>query len=124
MSAYGSYAPASANVYADNTLICYINCFTSLMAGFAVFSILGNMAHRQTQLSAADPLLRMTICEDKVSADTSECPLEFTGCDMCEREDTWRAGGQCCGAFTTTSVAQGGIYLAFAVRPADPAKVQ
>ena len=26
MSAYGSYAPSTADVYTDNAIICYINC--------------------------------------------------------------------------------------------------
>ena len=33
---YGSYAPATADVYTDNILICFINCGTSILAGFAV----------------------------------------------------------------------------------------
>lgn len=87
------------------------------MAGFAVFSILGNMAWRQTRLAADDPALRMTICANQLE-DEVECPAAFTGCDMCQSEELWQAGGRCCGAFTTNTVAQGGIYLAFAVRSA------
>lgn len=83
------------------------------MAGFAVFSILGNMAYRQTVLAENDPALRVTICEDQLSSEVL-CPTDFTGCDMCE-SDLWRLGGRCCGAFTTNTVARGGVYLAFAV---------
>lgn len=35
MTAYGSYAPKSTNMFVNNVLIGYINCGTSLFAGCA-----------------------------------------------------------------------------------------
>ena len=113
MSAYGSYAPTTSDIFADNMMICYINCLTSLMAGFAVFSILGNMAQRQTDIAAGNAGLREAICE----ADTmGSCPANFD-CSDC-RNDDWMDAGACCGAVQTSNVAEGGIYLAFSVYPA------
>ena len=36
MTAYGSYAPTSTNVYADSAIVAYLNCGTSVIAGFSV----------------------------------------------------------------------------------------
>ena len=116
MSAYGSFAPATTNVWADNNYICYINCFTSLMAGFAVFSILGNMAFRQREIAGSNPDLRVNLCGTYVSDPDSDvvCPAS---CGLCADPD-WASGpyAACCGDFKTDSVAQAGIMLAFAVR--------
>lgn len=43
----GSYSKFSNNFYRDTFIITSINCGTSLYAGFAVFSVLGFMAHEQ-----------------------------------------------------------------------------
>lgn len=114
MSAYGSYAPTTTDIYTDNTLICYINCLTSLLSGFAVFSILGNMASRSTAISAGDPALRVEICK----ADEDNCAA--FDCSTCLDEGAWNqipgAESPCCGNFDTDNVATGGVFLVFAVR--------
>lgn len=116
MSAYGSFAPATTNVWADNNYICYINCFTSIMAGFAVSSILGNMAWRQREIAGGNADLRVRICDDYTSNPNVDilCP---ESCDSCGLPD-WRtlATSACCGDFQIGNVAEGGIMLAFAVR--------
>jgi hypothetical protein len=108
----------SWDLLTDNGIICYADVLTSLLAGFVVFTILGNMAWRQTGLAAANPGLRETICQAKMedwAGGLITCPDLFKGdCSMC-LGDAWRTAGACCGAFTTDNVAKAGIYLAFAV---------
>ena len=114
MSAYGSFAPATTNVWADNNYICYINCFTSFMAGFAVFSILGNMAWRQRSIADSSPALRVNLC-DANALDLPECMA--VDCSMCSTEDWMNiASSVCCGNMEVNSVAKGGVMLAFSVR--------
>jgi hypothetical protein len=114
MSAYGSYAPATADIYADNTLISHVDFITSLLSGFAVFAILGNIATRTTDLAASNPALRLAICKDK----TFEAACVGYGpdfdCAICGT-DGWRRGGACCGVVKANNVAKIGIYMAFAV---------
>ncbi|XP_060572915.1 sodium- and chloride-dependent GABA transporter 1-like [Ruditapes philippinarum] len=43
----GSYSKFNNNFYRDTFIITSINCGTSIYAGFAVFSVLGFMAHEQ-----------------------------------------------------------------------------
>ena len=114
MSAYGSFAPATTNVWADNNYICYINCFTSFMAGFAIFSILGNMAWRQRGIADGNPQLRVNFCTTN-PLDLAECTA--MDCDSCSAEDWMNvATSICCGNFETGSVARAGVMLAFSVR--------
>ena len=123
MSAYGSFAPATTNIWADNNYICYINCITSFFAGFAVFSILGNMAHRQREIAGGSGALRIAMCELEKAEGALElaCPID---CNDCEGVgDAWMflvEGGvdvsACCGNYATGNVATAGVFLAFSVR--------
>lgn len=112
MSAYASFAPATTNIWADNNYICFINCFTSFFAGFAVFSILGSMAHRQSVIAGDSSDLRIALCTQN-SLDLA-CPAE---CSRCGQDD-WMSLPQssCCGNFQTRNVAEDSFILVFSVR--------
>ncbi|KAM7399628.1 hypothetical protein PAMP_018881 [Pampus punctatissimus] len=47
LAVLGSYNTYNNNCYKDCLYLCLLNCVTSVVAGFAVFSVLGFMAHEQ-----------------------------------------------------------------------------
>jgi hypothetical protein len=116
MSAYASFAPATTNIWADNNYICYINCINEVFAGFAVFSILGNMAYRQRTLAFENPALRVALCINE--RNTKELGLTCpSNCDLCGEVD-WLdlPEAACCGNVDTGNVSAQTFALAFSVR--------
>ena len=47
LMSFASYNPSDEDLVTDALILSLGNCFTSFFAGFAIFSILGNMAHEQ-----------------------------------------------------------------------------
>jgi hypothetical protein len=115
MSTYASYSPATTNIWADNNYICYGDSITSLFAGFAVFSVLGSMAHRERVIAADSAPLRVALCT--VNELKLSCPAD---CNMCA-DAAWTelAQAECCGDFQTGTVSAQSFILAFSV-PSPP----
>jgi hypothetical protein len=114
MTTYASYAPATTNIWADNNYIFLGDTITSLFAGFAVFSVLGNMAHRERSIAADSPALRVALCRENVLKGLElSCPAR---CEMCE-DVSWThlQEAECCGYFQAGSFNTQHFNLAFAV---------
>jgi hypothetical protein len=100
----------------DGTIVAYADSSTSIVAGFAVFSVLANMAVRQTATASAHPELRQSICEQAL--DVCNFMVDLGGCAICRSQDRWSSPevGSCCGNVDTHNVAKGGVSFAFSVR--------
>lgn len=46
---FSSYNPFKHNIYRDGLIISLMDTFTSMLAGFTIFSVLGNLAHETGQ---------------------------------------------------------------------------
>jgi hypothetical protein len=114
MTTFASCAPATTNIWADNNYICFADTITSLFAGFAVFSVLGNMAHHERSIAADSAPLRAALCEMNVEKGLElSCPAS---CGVCE-EDTWMLlqHAECCGNFQVGTADAQRFVLAFSV---------
>lgn len=114
LAAYGSFAPATANLFADSSIICYVDTATSLISGFVVFSVLGSFAKEHNKIVASNPDLRANICLDVIAgsgANAALCPAECAAC----LAPNWLDYGACCGGVGIADVAQAKVALAFSV---------
>ncbi|KAJ8382765.1 hypothetical protein SKAU_G00035430 [Synaphobranchus kaupii] len=71
LTALGSYNKYNNNCYRDSLALCFLNCGTSFIAGFAIFSILGFMSYEQnvpiSQVAKSGPGLAFIVYPRAVS---------------------------------------------------------
>jgi hypothetical protein len=116
IAAYGSFAPATANLYADSMIVCYADTATSILAGFTVFSMMGYYAQEQTKIFAKNGPLRTNFCAQDIANGAGLCD-SMTGCGPCEASG-WESVGACCGFSGVQDVvsSQSKFNMAFLVR--------
>lgn len=116
IAAYGSFAPATANLYADSSIICYADTATSMLAGFTVFSLMGYYAQEQTKIFAKSEPLRASFCAQDIATGAGLCDA-LTDCSACEAPG-WESLGACCGVTGAQDVvsSQSKFTMAFLVR--------
>jgi len=64
MTAYSSFNPRSQNIVVDEKFISLGDYTIAFMAGFTIYSILGNIVHTCKDITDASELLKLTVCDD------------------------------------------------------------